>query len=626
MKLFYGIFILKIILGRFNKMQLKVEYNKAALVLLIFTIISIFAGEQFISSYKISIKNNPWFNNVKSPTIPTQSELKKILEYLYHSFGSKNKSVFPNISQKHDQTPQLVFISVSDGEKPAFVELGKGNGFKNSFKQAFLKLKNTLPTGFRPQWVRIDIVNKVYSHNNYNFNKPLRLNYGIDGIAFDEEYQTAFLPSEIPAYGLYNSKQKIRPDRIIKFSKSFPPEKREQFLNLKNHTLYYFNTISFFFDGNKAVNLYRGHSLFDRISSADALQAARLGGDYLIRSVNSKGKFDYLYNPVKDRVASSYNILRHAGTVYSLLELYEITCDQRLLDAARRGVKYLNKAVKPSGNNALCIVEDNYVKLGGNALACIALAKYIKATNDKQYFPVLLKLAQWFRGVQAENGRFTVHKKSYPDGKVSNFDSIYYPGEAILALIRVYTVDPNPKWLDLAERGAEYLIKVRDKGLPVERLPHDHWLLYALNELYRYRPNPLYLNHALKIARAIVQSQIRNHKYPDFNGGYYLPPRSTPAATRAEGLCAAYSLARDYSPEDKQAILNAIENGIEFQLQTQFWPESVMFFKNPERALGGFYCSFYDFDVRIDYVQHNISSLLGYWKIKNGYVKKSHEN
>jgi hypothetical protein len=140
-------------------------------------------------------------------------------------------------------------------------------------------------------------------------------------------------------------------------------------------------------------------------------------------------------------------------------------------------------------------------------------------------------------------------------------------------------------------------------------LPHDHWLLYGLNELYRLRPNPLYLSHSRRIVDAIITSQHRNNVDLDWIGGFYSPPRSTPAATRTEGLCAAYQLQQEFNGAT-EGIVETAELALRFQLQTQLTPESVMYLPEPQRALGGFRRSLTEFEVRIDYVQHNISSLL----------------
>ena len=95
-----------------------------------------------------------------------------------------------------------------------------------------------------------------------------------------------------------------------------------------------------------------------------------------------------------------------------------------------------------------------------------------------------------------------------------------------------------------------------------------------------------------------------------------MPPRSTPTATRTEGLSAAYELARDFgSDEEADEILEAVVLGLRYQMSTQFAPPSAMYLPNPARCLGGVRRSLTSFEIRIDYVQHHLSAALGYWRI-----------
>jgi len=58
-------------------------------------------------------------------------------------------------------------------------------------------------------------------------------------------------------------------------------------------------------------------------------------------------------------------------------------------------------------------------------------------------------------------------------------------------------------------------------------------------------------------------------------------------------------------------ILANILLATRFQLATQSREDNAMYLRNPPRALGGFRGAFDNYEVRIDYVQHNISALLG---------------
>jgi hypothetical protein len=65
------------------------------------------------------------------------------------------------------------------------------------------------------------------------------------------------------------------------------------------------------------------------------LQAATAGGDYLVAQMNADGSFVYEYDPITRKKSSSYNMLRHAGTTFSLIELHEATGDAKYLAAKR---------------------------------------------------------------------------------------------------------------------------------------------------------------------------------------------------------------------------------------------------------------------------------------------------
>ncbi len=358
------------------------------------------------------------------------------------------------------------------------------------------------------------------------------------------------------------------------------------------------------------------------------LDAAILGADYLLNVMNPDGSYIYEYNPETSHRSWKYNILRHAGTTYSILEVYEVTGQEEYLEAAKLALEYLNSTIVPCESkvpNSSCVVEDGEVKLGGNGLAVIAMAKYSILTGDDKYIPVMQSLANWMEASMGRYGEFKVHKKSYPEGHTLFFKSNYYPGEALLALNRLYAVDGDTTWLDMAEKGAKWLINIRDMNKTRDDLDHDHWLLYALNDLYRFRPDPLYLKHAFRITEAILhlqrQEPEREHPDPDgagsaWIGSYYTPPRSTPTATRTEGLVSAYHLARLAGDTLRaEQILKGINLGIQFELRTQCDRKRSEEFRNPSRALGGFFESLDEYNIRIDYVQHNISALLGYYNI-----------
>ncbi len=352
------------------------------------------------------------------------------------------------------------------------------------------------------------------------------------------------------------------------------------------------------------------------------LTAAKLGGEYLASHMHEDGSFVYEYDPVKDEESDSYNILRHAGTTYALLELYEATNDTKYLKSAERALHYLRESIIPCPvyKDASCVIEGNEIKLGGNGLALLAFTKYMSVTDSRDDLATAEGIARFITAIQAKNGEFLFYKmdaKGVPD---SDFVSEYYPGEAMFGLARLSELTNDATWMSAAHKGADWIINVRDKNIATNDLPHDHWMLYALNELYADEQKPDYLEHTKRLVNAIVSIQHKGltGEQEDWNGGYYNPPRSTPTATRNEGLGAAYKIfMRSGDLAYAMITKDAMKAGIDFTLRTQFTSQKVREIGAPRETIGGFHETLDEYDIRIDYVQHNISALLAFDRIEN---------
>ncbi len=347
----------------------------------------------------------------------------------------------------------------------------------------------------------------------------------------------------------------------------------------------------------------------------DALNAA---AKYLVRMTGENGRMTYIYDPFTDQSHGGYNILRHAGTTYSLLQVYRHTGETEFLVAANRAMDYLLEQMHscPGMSEALCVVENDVIKLGGNGLALVALAEFMNATGDLSLIPTAEKLALWISSSQQEDGSFRPHKWGFPEGEPTGFISGYYPGEAMLGLLRLYALSENPVWLDTVSNAANYLIHVRDGDKSDDQLSHDHWLMYALAELYPLDSRADFLQHAMRITDVIQQAQnldpVAAGESPRWKGSFYKPPRIAPTSTRAEAMMGAWSLTlTEGGTQKEQAILETYCAAVSFLLSTQITGQVAYAGKFQPKSIGGFPKSLSAYRIRIDYVQHSISALLG---------------
>lgn len=353
------------------------------------------------------------------------------------------------------------------------------------------------------------------------------------------------------------------------------------------------------------------------------LESTTAAGQYLARVVNDNGRFIYVLDPRSGySAATDYSLLRHIGAVYAMMEAYQVAPDPRLLAAAQRSIGYMLRFAKPlqyMGRDMVCIVEDTDAKIGGNGLALVALSEYTTVTGDRQFLPLMRKLAEFPLAVQDEQGQFTVHTMEFDTQRNTHFVSSYYEGEAILGLLRLYRHDPDPRWLDAAERSARWIIHVRDDGATIDSIVRDHWLSYALNELHRLRPGDDLLIQARRIAEAMIADQVREADDPKWIGGFHRPPHVGGAATKIEGLTSLYALLRDYpSPGDenlKRQMLETIDLGVQWLLSWQYEAKDDPTVSGGGIHIGGFAHSVTNPTIRIDNVQHSLSGILAYWRI-----------
>lgn len=551
-----------------------------------------------------------WVETADLEVTLTREEKERLLGYVFSKLSSREEAEKSLKGFPADDEKRVLFVSVSDGKSPASIGIGEGYGYRKALDAALAALSEKPE---KPLWVKIDVLDAMQLRCNEPLTEPLAVQRGIEGICFPRCPSCAFLPEMVVVKKIISEEGFLNAEALVREGGAPARDFFKRILGVRRADRLDFRTTSFMKEEAGFRNVARGRNAAG-YSEEDLENASKRAARYLAEMVEPSGRFVYRYGPLEDMKLRGYNILRHAGTLYSMLEYCQVTKDSKVLEAARRALDYLLEhihTIRRDGVEMACVVEDGEVKLGGNGLGALAISKYIELTGDREHLPVLQKLCEWMVYVQDTSGRFVVHKRDFPDGPVSDFRSSYYPGEAIFGLMRTFEIDGDSRWLEAADAAARYLITVRDRGLRDVQLPHDHWLLYGLNELYRQKENSLFANHAFRISGAIMGAQNRNLAAVEWNGGFGLHPRSTPAATRMEGLGAVYRIALSAGDKKQQeALMDSLQLGNAFLLRTMIGPSWAMYMKNPARALGGVRESLENFEIRIDYVQHSLSAFL----------------
>ncbi|MGP5066696.1 Mur ligase family protein [Psychrobacter alimentarius] len=396
-----------------------------------------------------------------------------------------------------------------------------------------------------------------------------------------------------------------------------------------------FNTAGMFLDGDTGDchNLdiqprFKGHRKLLPLSAATTQPIIEHSTQYLARQVQPSGQYVYGYFPCFDRKINTYNSLRHASSTYALIEGYE----------ACRGFSYLNSSnsldsvnVAAPAKLSLTEIQNNIdgamsylthqlihtyddkayvidtggeIKLGANAVAILALVKYLQVFADtplaNEYRDLANKLALGITEMQQEDGSFVhvLHKDLTLKAK---HRIIYYDGEAAFALMRLYGLTKDERWLNCVTRAFDYFIEAK------HHRAHDHWLSYCSNELVIYKPEKKYFQFAVNNIAG----------YTDF-----IKNRITTFPTLLELSMAFHKmlLKLDEHPEfhdvligfDTQHFYQALHARANHLMNGFFFPEMAMFYKAPQTILHGFFIRHHSFRVRIDDVEHYLSGLIAY--------------
>jgi putative cell wall-binding protein len=354
-------------------------------------------------------------------------------------------------------------------------------------------------------------------------------------------------------------------------------------------------------------------------SAEDAARARDLAAAYMQRSVGSDGKFAYIVDmdPEAD-VPREYNVVRHAGALWSMCDYYGIRPSAGMYGAIGRASAYLrDRRLRPlPGRSDLLAVwsdteddgDDPSAKLGGSGLGLVALTAAERVRPGTTSLEKLRALGRFILYMQRGDGSFYPQYVPSRGGRVATPASLYYPGEAALGLLMLYELDPQPVWIQSATKALTYLAasRVNDSDPPP-----DHWALIATERLLRLSPRAgaqvqvprqSLLDHVVQVCDAILDDQIRSSSDPRVIGAFSSDGRTTPAATRLEGLQAALATLPSEHPL-RPRLRAGIDASMAFLLPTQI---------AEGRYAGAFPAAVDATEIRIDYVQHALSATMRY--------------
>lgn len=513
----------------------------------------------------------------------------------------------------------VLFFAFTDGTSRATVLTVSGASLEEAWDAGARQIAGS---GVAVRWLRIDwpdiVEPMTWAGLRAEF-AAVKRNYFRLGISLDADFAQAFLETELNGNAMLYGGPKQ--DGAVLNEKNFLiyAAKRHglETVDFADETaVTVFSTDGLFIGDDGEVHRLDGRGLdagrrrIDRLTADDLLGVIARGSTYLAGQVKEDGWFHYGWHPCFDRPIATYNRLRHASSLYALTEAWEVTRDAATKAAIDRGLARLtDDFIKPvtmpdGGEAAFLIDEGNEIKLGGNAVAILAITKYAEVTGDTRLLTLAEGLAAGIVHMQdAETGGFR-HVLHYPALTTKqDFRTIYYDGEAAFALMRLHRMTGDPRWLAAVEKAFGHFIAQRHWQA------HDHWLSYCVNALTEVREDERYYRFGINNVR----------DYLDF-----VMERITTFPTLLELMMAAQQMIARLGgkPELRHLLdgldLERFDSAMHFRahylMNGHFWPELAMFYANPLKIMGSFFIRHHSFRIRIDDVEHYLSGLIAYRK------------
>jgi len=345
-------------------------------------------------------------------------------------------------------------------------------------------------------------------------------------------------------------------------------------------------------------------------------------------SETQPGRFIYSSQYPSGHINKGYNLLRHSGTTWSMLLVARELLNHPdyndfahvLINDADSALRWIATCFYPMPSWKLNQPLHSYgvstkerIKTGGNGLTLLALAERLALPADTalrdQLVTYCLGLADGLMIQRRPNGDFW-HKIHNDGTPVEEFESDYYTGEIIFGLLHwAFTFSKelsdqtlSPALFEIAQTHTAHLVtevfslleELAQRSYKVTVQPH--WMMYAVS--YAITRFPDHSSNILRNYLLDIVTHVCEHSEI-----YFSRDESTPTACRSEGLLAAYP-AFHHLPATQEKILQRVQLNIEKQLT---------YCKEDGAIVRGGHSN----EVRIDYIQHNITSFLAYWKIQN---------
>ncbi|MBU2259049.1 glycoside hydrolase family 127 protein [Patescibacteria group bacterium] len=257
--------------------------------------------------------------------------------------------------------------------------------------------------------------------------------------------------------------------------------------------------------------------------------------------------------------------------------------------------------------------------VGTTSKTIFTLLEMYRRTEDERYLEAAKKAADWLLTMQKDDGSM----KSYVvdrDGKwfFSTKESTLYNGQVLSALSRMYRVTEGARYLEVAEDIADFLrAKVEKDGCYIgddyrpDNPISSSWFVMSMVDYYLATHDEGVRDIVFTCAIDLVGRQHVNESDLSTHGRWKGSLSTSGAGWISEILLEVYHLCLEEEGEDCEQYKDAIVKGMRWLLQNTYGDHNSGFLPNPAMAKGGLYWNPANRFVRTDAVCHGMNAYVG---------------
>jgi AMMECR1 domain-containing protein len=454
---------------------------------------------------------------------------------------------------------------------------------------------------------------EIKNRNLTSLAKDIEL--GVYGIKLQAQNRQAYLRSSVPIINNWNLEHTL--DVLARKAGL-----RRGYWKLQSSKLYRVNSINFIETESGFIDLFRGtnYILPEEVNERRILDSVIAGANWLMNNQLENGSYAYLYYPSRDLYDADNNILRQSGCAYALAFLGRVLGNKDLTTSSKKAIDFLIRHIRQTRDGKLAYVYFNTrASLGANGLLLLAIAELEDYSENDKYHLIAKKIADSILAMQNEDGSFDMYYESVTPEEDGAQD--YYPGEAMLALVKFYQRERDERFIDCLRRAFIYYSNYWQGNKTTAFVP---WQTSALVELYKITKDRKYADFVFQMNDWMLKRQYNetDSPYKDYIGGYrrkYFPGINT--ASYAEGMADAYWLAKLMKDNKRmESYGKSLLSSARFIMNLQFTKDNMYYISDPLKVEGGFKESIVANNLRNDYVQHAVLSLIKIFLYKFQYT------